>query len=685
MATEPRFFKVSMGDVEPPLLQALIERNIASIGWTPDSDQGRTFAEIRPGDYVVVVARADWAQATGAVGRVPMFLGRLKDGVPRRLAEFAATDADLASVIKTTNEAPNHRANNQYFEWTGLALERVAEAPPRTYEPRRGGRKWSPSGLSTCWPLPDDDEKQREEFIRTLLRPYFKTWLTSGAAPDWVKRFDRLLPQEQPNETAGSTAIRDQGSESSDLLGASGTEDTVPWREVRALVARRLILGVEGHTTAETVDRNIVFEGVPGTGKTYRLKQVRDELADRPALAPLIRTLGEGRFAMTMHPATTYEDFVEGLRPGQAAAPSSTVKSAGWQYDTKRCVAVPGRVPIQRVSGQPLPSDLRWFCNDPPALSTASSADAAAFSVQDGFFVSACIEAAHYPQSTFVVLLDELNRCNLPKVMGDLLTTLESSKRARWKNDKDGYWDVSDTQIVTLPFSKRAFFVPDNVFVVGTMNTTDRSVAPLDAALRRRFAFSRCWPYDCEPDVVPQPGQGLEEQLSRAATEMVTGQIEGSINCWKQLNSALRAFGDDAMLGHSYLFDLARDLAAKANEPGAIVAHHWNVHIFPQLVEILVSNDLLDAGFHDGGSTKTTNGTALRALGLAGPGGDQYTMKVSHDTLELHWSLRGVGMLRAPIIRFKVRARGGIQQSVVVAGEPPTPSEPTPTAPTTDG
>lgn len=674
-----------MGDVEPPLLQALIERNIASIGWAPDSDQGRTFAEIRPGDYVVVVARGYWPQASGAVGATPIFLGRLTDGVPRRLAEFAATDADMASVIKATNEAPNHRANN-YFDWTGLVLERVATAPPRTYEPRRGGRRWSPSGLSTCWPLPDDDEKQREEFIRTLLRPYFTPWLTSGTAPDWVMKLDRLLPQDQPNATAASTEVRDQGSESSEFAGASSTEDATPWQEVRALVARRLILGVDGHTTAETVDRNIVFEGVPGTGKTYRLKQVRDELAAKPALAPLIRTLGEGRFAMTMHPATTYEDFVEGLRPGQTVPPSAAVRSAGWQHDANRCVPEPGRVPIQRVAGQPLPSDLRWFCNDPPGQPSTASAEVAAFSVQDGFFVSACIEAAHYPQSTFVVLLDELNRCNLPKVMGDLLTTLESSKRARWRSDRGGYWDVSDTQIVTLPFSKRAFFVPDNVFVVGTMNTTDRSVAPLDAALRRRFAFSRCWPSDCEPDVVPQNGQGLVEQLSRAASEMVTGQIEGSINCWKQLNETLRAFGDDAMLGHSYLFDLARDLAAKANEPAAIVAHHWNVHIFPQLVEILVSNDLLDAAFHDGGSTKTTSGTALRALGLVGSSGDQYTMKVSHDTLELHWSLRGVGMLRAPIIRFKVRARSGVPQGPATATESATPlPEPAPTTTTTDG
>src|SRR5207247_595935 len=91
----------------------------------------------------------------------------------------------------------------------------------------------------------------------------------------------------------------------------------------------------------------------------------------------------------------------------------------------------------------------------------------------------------------FLVLLDEINRCNVPKVLGDLLMALEVTKRARW-NTVTEQWE--DGAVVTLPYSSSLLFVPDNLYIVGTMNTSDRSVAPLDAALRRRFAFVRMEP-----------------------------------------------------------------------------------------------------------------------------------------------------------------------------------------------
>jgi 5-methylcytosine-specific restriction endonuclease McrBC GTP-binding regulatory subunit McrB len=119
------------------------------------------------------------------------------------------------------------------------------------------------------------------------------------------------------------------------------------------------------------------------------------------------------------------------------------------------------------------------------------------WTIQDGFFLKACQQAYSHPDKDFIILIDEINRANVPKVLGDLLTTIERSKRAKWKKEvveesdtqlllhnKNGHWDLESCQIVSLPYSKRKFFVPENLYIMATMNTTDRSVAPLDAALR---------------------------------------------------------------------------------------------------------------------------------------------------------------------------------------------------------
>ena len=176
-----------------------------------------------------------------------------------------------------------------------------------------------------------------------------------------------------------------------------------------------------------------------------------------------------------MHPSTSYEDFIEGLRPTEVSKPSTDL-----------------HIPVK---DQNTPKDTiaktKWFFNAPAKVKGN-------FSVQDGFFLNVCKEAVQNPSKDFLVLLDEINRCNIPSVFGDLLTAIERSKRAVWINptneEANGHWDLSDAQTITLAISKRKLFVPENVYVVGTMNTTDRSVAPMDMALRRRFAFHRIEP-----------------------------------------------------------------------------------------------------------------------------------------------------------------------------------------------
>ncbi len=90
-----------------------------------------------------------------------------------------------------------------------------------------------------------------------------------------------------------------------------------------------------------------------------------------------------------------------------------------------------------------------------------------------------CEDASANPNRNYYLLVDEINRGDIPRIFGELLTLLESNKRGK---------------TVVLPLSKTSFAVPTNVYVIGTMNTADRSIALLDAALRRRFGFIELMP-----------------------------------------------------------------------------------------------------------------------------------------------------------------------------------------------
>ena len=309
------------------------------------------------------------------------------------------------------------------------------------------------------------------------------------------------------------------------------------------------------------LSKNLILEGVPGTGKTFAFKNT---IVKHWNTRVLNLEGGECQEeAITMHPSTSYEDFLEGLRP---------------KVD-KDDVSTESESPSISIRLQDNPKGTRWFFHPPKDVQGN-------FSVADGFFLNVCKQAVQNPSKDYLVLLDEINRCNIPSVFGDLLTAIERSKRAVW-DDSNQCWDLSDAQTITLAISKRKLFVPENVYAVGTMNTTDRSVAPMDMALRRRFAFHRIEP----------------EKPTKTFTRQDI--VHGSINAMERLNEGisdpdnqthgLRHWGADALLGYSYIYDLASDLERYHDKPSKhaqIVQHHWNHHILPQLADILFSNQI---------------------------------------------------------------------------------------------
>lgn len=155
---------------------------------------------------------------------------------------------------------------------------------------------------------------------------------------------------------------------------------------------------------------------------------------------------------------------------------------------------------------------------------------ATGFILQDGIFKRFCKEAADAPDEKFFFIIDEINRGNLSKIFGELLMLIEKDYRG---------------QAATLPYSGRSFTVPKNLYIIGMMNTADRSLAMIDYALRRRFSF-----IDMEPGF---DTDGFKEYMSSKGSSTMKALVEEV----KQLNVDIKEkLGKGFCIGHSYfVFD----------------------------------------------------------------------------------------------------------------------------------
>jgi len=184
-------------------------------------------------------------------------------------------------------------------------------------------------------------------------------------------------------------------------------------------------------------------------------------------------------------------------------------------------------------------------------------------------------EENDYNKTPFVLIVDEINRGNIPKIFGELITLLEPDKRLG-----------SDNQIVlTLPYSNEKFSVPPNLYIIGTMNTADRSLALMDVALRRRFAFvefgpgdmlegewKKWWstPHECENGYI---------QLTIQAIQAINKKILGNNNSTTKLTH-----GKDKLIGHSFAMKNGENMGADECET------LWRYEIFPLLEEYYNGN-----------------------------------------------------------------------------------------------
>ena len=154
------------------------------------------------------------------------------------------------------------------------------------------------------------------------------------------------------------------------------------------------------------------------------------------------------------------------------------------------------------------------------------------YEVRFGVFREICRQAEANPSKNYAVFIDEINRGNVASIFGELITAIEEDKRLGKPNELK----------ITLPYSRDEFGVPGNLYIIGTMNTADRSVEALDTALRRRFTFEEMRP---EADKIAQPPD-LQVDL-RKLFETINSRIEQLLD-------------HDHCIGHYYFMDI-RNLA----------------------------------------------------------------------------------------------------------------------------
>lgn len=155
----------------------------------------------------------------------------------------------------------------------------------------------------------------------------------------------------------------------------------------------------------------------------------------------------------------------------------------------------------------------------------------------------------------YVLIIDEINRGNVSRIFGELITLLEPSKRA----------GAPEALEVVLPYSKERFSVPRNVHLLGTMNTADRSLAGLDVALRRRFVFE---------ELMPQPELLEGVSVSVGSISVSVGEL------LKVMNQRIEALLDrEHTLGHAYFMPLRQSPTLST------LAHIFRQQVLPLLQE----------------------------------------------------------------------------------------------------
>lgn len=244
---------------------------------------------------------------------------------------------------------------------------------------------------------------------------------------------------------------------------------------------------------------------------------------------------------VTFHPSFGYEDFVEGLRPLTTDDGTLAYRIEDGIFKTLSRRAFNVLAERAGIEG-------RWNESESiPHLDDTEKGE--------------LLRAA--PEVPFYLIIDEINRGDISRIFGELITLLEADKRYCGENEIT----------ITLPYSKEKFAIPPNLYIIGTMNTADKSISLVDAALRRRFGF-----------IEMMPDYNVLRNLPDDTNDEVGEIVDIAVEALETINERITSNYDrDHQIGHSYLMKVRN--AGTRGDALEMLRFAWYHEIIPLLQE----------------------------------------------------------------------------------------------------
>ena len=419
------------------------------------------------------------------------------------LAELAALAGEPIDVISTTSPPATTSAavSKVASKPVGACLNRIYYGPPGT------GKTFK---------------------LNRLIKSEYEQDVSSLSATEWRRQFIAAKIAVLTWWEIAAAVLHDLNSPAkvAQIVAHEFVQAAIAAKAANRTVQQTLWATMQSHTVDESVTVKLATRVSPAVfdkfaDSVWQLAgDWRDACADVIALVDQLKQGPQGgslvqdeqdnnlvqRYSfVTFHQSYGYEEFVEGLRP--------VLRS-----DAEPSNAQAGEVETGEV----------------------------AYEIRPGVFKELCRKARLAPDRRFAIVIDEINRGNISKIFGELITLIEPDKR----DPLDGSPPPFE---VTLAYSGKKFSVPANVDIIGTMNTADRSLALLDTALRRRFEFVPLMP-DTRAEKDPA------DPHSAPLSGLLVTTVEGVIDVRKLLetmNARIEALYDrDHCVGHAYLTGL---------------------------------------------------------------------------------------------------------------------------------